>query len=322
MIDFIGLGILLLLVLLFAYLAYRALRTKRGAAVKWVGFVLSGLLTLLLGAVLVVALMGTSKLAANYNASHPVANVKVAGTPEQVARGERIAHGCAGCHGTNGQLPLSGQNFGEGFPFPIGTLYARNLTPGGELKDWSDGEVLRALREGVHKSGRSLVIMPSKAFHNFGDEDAQAIVAYLRSQAAVTPDAPPNNVNVIAALLIATMGEGILSVQPPIAGPVVAPPEGVSAAYGEYLTKVIGCRDCHGENLQGGAVGGGPDAGAAVPSLSGVKNWSEADFVKTIRTGTLPTGEMLKEGMPWKDISAATTDDNLKAIYQYLKTIP
>ena len=33
----------------------------------------------------------------------------------------------------------------------MGVLYATNLTPGGPLKDWTDGEIVRAIREGVAK---------------------------------------------------------------------------------------------------------------------------------------------------------------------------
>jgi hypothetical protein len=62
----------------------------------------------------------------------------------------------------NGQLPLSGQDFMEGAPF--GTFYAPDLTQT-NLADWSDGEIVRAIREDVHKDGRSLLIMPSNAFH-------------------------------------------------------------------------------------------------------------------------------------------------------------
>lgn len=150
---------------------------------------------------------------------------------------------------------LGGSNFTEGGP-PIGTVYAPNLTPGGHLNDWSDGEIIRAIREGVHKSGRSLIIMPSEIFHNLSDADAQAIVAYLRSQPTVMPDTPPNSLNVIGALFTAALP--IFTVQQPSAQAIVAPPVGVSADYGKYLIGILGCQICHGANLADGGGGFGP----------------------------------------------------------------
>ena len=152
------------------------------------------------------------------------------------------------------EAPLVGRNFGEGGP-PVGRLHAPNLTPAGEIGDWSDGEVIRAIREGVHKSGRPLVIMPSEIFHDLSDTDVQAIVAYLRSQPAVQPATPPTKLNVVAALFI---GAGVFhtSAQMPITQPLVAPAEGASADYGKYLVSILGCRACHGENLEGRKPGG------------------------------------------------------------------
>ena len=325
MIDFVGLLILLVLVVLFGFLVKRAWGSKR-KWLKWVGLILSGLLTLMVAAVLVLAIIGTLKLNQNYDADHPVANIKATASPEKLAWASKYVLFCAECHSPNGQLPLAGRDFfapapgagGGGAP-PIGTLYARNLTPGGELKDWSDGEVMRALREGVHKSGRSLMIMPSIDFHNLSDEDAQAVVAYLRAQPAITPDAPPNSYNVVGAILVATIFGGESSVQPHITQPVVAPPQGPTREWGQYLIAISGCRLCHGENLAGGEAG----RGAWAPNLTAfVPKWSESDFTKTIRTGIDPTGHQLSDIMPWKTFSGYMSDDDLKGIYTHLHGLP
>jgi hypothetical protein len=164
--NLIAIVVLVALVLLFAWLARRAWRA-RNAIVKWVGVVLAGLLTLVLALATIVAVIGFYKLYAP--AGNPVANVKVQGTPDQIARGQKFANICAGCHSTTTALPLDGgnQNFVEG----LGTLFAPNLTPGGPLKDWSDGEIIRATREGVHQTGRPLIVMPSETFRYFSDGD-------------------------------------------------------------------------------------------------------------------------------------------------------
>ncbi len=319
-VNIVSFLVLFALVAFFAWLTKRAWGSKR-KFLKWPALILSGLLTLVLALVTLVALIGLYKISAPQG--NPVAAVKVAGTPDQVARGAKFAGFCAGCHSTSGKPPLDGSkgDFISGDAPPVGSLYPPNLTPAGEIKDWSDGEIIRAIREGVHKSGRALIIMPSAQFHNLSDADVQSIVAYLRSQPAVPnkpqTDTPSNGLNLLGALFI---GSGIFptSAQPPITQPVVAPPEGTTADYGKYLIANIGCRECHGENLAGGTPGGfGPPAGPNLTQL--VPKWSEADFVKTIRTGVDPTGKSLNpDQMPWKEISGFASDDDLKAIYAYL----
>ena len=314
--DYVGVAILVILLVLFAFLTWRSWRA-RNKLVKWAGSIVGGLLMLAIAVVTGAALYGFAQLNRTYN--NPVANVKVAATSDQLARGQKLARACAGCHAPNGQLPLAGQNFSEGGP-PVGTLFAANLTPGGELKDWTDGEIIRAIREGIHKDGRSLLIMPSPSFHSMSDEDVQALVAFLRSQPAAPPT-PPTKINVMGALLVTISGGAFLTAQPPITGAVTRPPEGPTAAYGQYLVaSIAGCRDCHGSNLTGGVADpNGPPAG---PNLTSVgQRWSEADFIKAMRTGTKPDGTQLSDEMPWKEVNAFASDDDLKALYAYLKTL-
>ena len=100
----------------------------KNAFLKWVVVFLTGLLTIIPVALLVLALVGFAKLNQHYD--NPVAAVQVAGTPAQIARGEQLAHACMSCHSPGNELPLSGSNFVEKFGMPpLGTLYAPNLTP-------------------------------------------------------------------------------------------------------------------------------------------------------------------------------------------------
>lgn len=313
MFDILGVTALLALALVATWLAMRARRANH-RLVKWVGLVLSSLLTLACTLVLGVALVGFYKI--NFPLHRPaLTDVRVAGTPDQIARGARFGVFCALCHSPNANVPLVGENFSQGGP-PVGTLYAANLTPAGEIKDWSDGEIIRAIRDGVHKSGRALIIMPSEVFHNLSDVDVQAIVAYLRSQPATGPNTPTTKLNVIGALFIGA-GLAPTSAQPPITQPIVAPAEGASADYGQYLVAILGCRLCHGENLTGGKSGGpGPPAG---PNLMVIlTKWRVENFIQTLRTGVDPYNHTLAEGMPWKAISAFASDTDLTAMYAYL----
>jgi mono/diheme cytochrome c family protein len=314
MFDIPGVTALLALTILATWLAMRA-RRANNQVVKWVGLVLSSLLALAFTLTIVVVLVGFYRL--NFPPSRPAATeIRVAGTPDQVARGARFGALCAGCHSPNAKVPLVGQNFLQGGP-PAGTMYAANLTPAGEIKDWSDGEIIRAIREGVHKSGRSLFIMPSEVFHNWSDADVLAIVAYLRSQPAVGPNTPKTKLNVLAAFLIGA-GVAPTSAQPPITQPIIAPAEGASADYGRYLVSILGCRVCHGENLTGRKSGGlGPPGGPNIRVI--VPTWSVEDFIHTLRTGVDPYNHTLVAGMPWKEISTFASDDDLKAIYSYVR---
>jgi hypothetical protein len=136
MFDTAGVLIIIVLIVLFGFLTNRAWKLKN-AILKWGGVIAAGLLTLISTASLVLALVGFYKL--NERFDSPIANTRVMGTAAQIARGEQLAHTCTNCHTTDGQLPLSGTNFIAKFSFPpLGTLYAPNLTPTGDITDWTD----------------------------------------------------------------------------------------------------------------------------------------------------------------------------------------
>jgi len=313
MFDTFGVVALLLLISLGGWLLSRSWRAHR-KGVKWIGVTLSSVLTAALAVVLFVALLGFYKISFPPRRP-PATDVKIAVTPENVARGAKLAVVCAGCHSPNGKSPLIGRDFfADGGP-PAGTVYAPNLTPAGEIKDWSDADVVRAIREGVHKSERALIIMPSESFHSLSDDDVHAIVAYLRSQPAAGRPSPPTKLNIVGALLI---GAGFpTAAQPPISQPIVGPPTGTSPEYGKYLVSLLTCQVCHGENLAGRKVRGpGPPAGPNLTAI--VPHWTLDQFVHTLRTGVDPANHKLTDAMPWKAISTFADDSDLAAIYAYL----
>lgn len=313
--DYTGLAVLLGGCLLFAFLAYRAVRARR-RWVKLAGGISAALLALLFGAGTVLALVGYGKLNRTY--SNPPSPLTAAAiTPQLVADGERFARSCAGCHSSTGNLPLDGQDFfgAEGGP-PIGTLYAPNLTPA-HLADWSDGEIIRAIREGVGRDGRSLLVMPSEYFRNLSDDDVLALLAYLRSQPAVEPASPPRQINVLGAIMLAALfPPELFSVQPPLAQPVAAPPRGPTAAYGGYLVS-LECQGCHGGNLAGVPPGGGGPSGPNLTTLS--QRLTAEEFVVLLRTGTFPDGSPIGEGMPVKYLEKMS-DDDFRAIYAHIQS--
>ncbi|MCC6192032.1 MAG: cytochrome c [Anaerolineales bacterium] len=326
MFDVVGVLVLFALVALFGFLATRAWKLKNGL-LRWGGVVMTGLLAVIPAALLVLALRGFYLL--NQRFDNPVADIRVAGTPEQIARGQQLAHLCTSCHTTNGQFPLSGTNFVAKFEMPpLGTLYGPNLTPGGNIADWSDGQLIRAIREGVHKDGRSLLVMPADTLRNLSDDDVQALVAFLRSQPASGEPTPANHFSLLGAIFMNL--SDFRTVQPPVAG-VSAPPPGTDE-YGKYMVDVLGCRSCHGEQLEGKADTGqpGPPPGPNLTHI--IPQWTEDQFMTFFNTGQLPDGSSvpiltLSSGfssprMPWDEMRASATDDELKAMYAYLHGLP
>ena len=301
----------------FGWLAFRAWRSKR-ALIKWGGVVLSGLVALIFGLVSVVALIGLVKLYLPRSA--PIPDLQVAGTPEQVERGRYLANSfCTGCHSASQEFPLTGGiDLGKDFPIRLGTYVSVNLTPAGPLKDWSDGEIFRVLRNGIDRKGRWLILMSNVRVRHMTDEDLEAVIAFLRSQPAVVHETqdPPDQPSFTAVLML---GAGMLPQgEAPIIGVITAPPKGPTAEYGEYLLSYQDCVGCHGPDLTGGVEGQLAPIG---PSLRVVKGWTLEQFVATLRTGVDPGGHTLSEAMPWK-ILARLDDEDLTAIYAYLHNLP
>ena len=140
-----------------ALLAQSSLRSWRAENkfLKWGGTVLSALFSGAVSLISVIMLVGLIKLHAR---SAPVSELKVAGTPEQIALGQAISDGFCSGHSRAGTL-TGGLDLAQDLPVPIGLFVASNLTPAGQLSHWSDGDIFRAIRNSVDKDGRWLIIM-------------------------------------------------------------------------------------------------------------------------------------------------------------------
>jgi mono/diheme cytochrome c family protein len=115
----------------------------------------------------------------------------------QVARGHYLVTiaGCSDCHTPGALLGspdmkryLGGSDVGFAIP-GAGVFVGQNLTPDKEtgLGKWTDGQIIAALRTGKTPEGRELSpVMPYPALSHLSDADAQAIVAFLKSLAAVS----------------------------------------------------------------------------------------------------------------------------------------
>ncbi|HLG80494.1 MAG TPA: cytochrome c [Bradyrhizobium sp.] len=302
---FIGIAVALI------YACTRAACSKQ-RVLKWGGAGVAGLAAAVFGVLGLVALLGLDRLHAR---RAPVTELKVAGTPEQVRRGHAIASAyCDACHSSGGTL-TGGRNLGEHLPLPLGRFIAANLTPAGQLSRWSDGQIFRAIRNGIDADGNWLMIMSLTNTGRLSDADIEALIAYIRSVPAAgapTPN-PPDRLSPLGLIMV---GAGLIpDVRPVINGAIIAPPKAATVAYGAYILSYHDCRQCHGADLMGGVQG---QFGPIGPGLTLVKDWSRDEFIATLRTGIDPAGHHLDgKRMPWPAIGKMD-DEELGAIYAYL----
>ncbi len=303
---------------LLGWLVFRAWHA-RNKALKWGGVIVSGAGMIVLALFSVLMLVGMVKAYAPRTA--PVPDLTVSRTPEQIARGQHLANSfCASCHSTTNELPLTGGvDLGKDFPMPLGTFVSANLTPAGPLQSWSDGEIFRAIRNGVDRDGRVLFAMSGARGRHLGDDDIKAVIAYLRSQPAVTNDTqqPLDQFSPLALILV---GAGMIPEgEPPIMQAIDMPAKGPTAEFGKYILSYQDCVLCHGANLTGGEPGQLAPVG---PNLSVIKGWTQEQFITTLRTGVDPNGHLLNgKLMPWQNIGRMD-DEELAAVYAYMTSLP
>jgi mono/diheme cytochrome c family protein len=267
-----------------------------------------------------------------------------------VQRGRHIFQfrGCQACHSAGGYVSTS-EEFGmqahlnipsqevplmEGNVYmddpAVGKVVASNLTPGkgGVGGGYTDAGWVKAIRHGVRMDGTPLLFMPATEFYFLSDEDLGAVISYIKT-------APPVD-NVLPKSKVSFPGRMIMTLVPQItfipaeliphdAPRPFAPPVGVTAEYGEYLTN--SCKVCHGLTMSGGPIPGFPASWPPAPNLtwgdgSALPAWSEQGFITTLRTGTTPGGVQLRSAyMPWTSYRHMD-DDELRAVWVYLKSLP
>ena len=111
--------------------------------------------------------------------------------------------------------------------------------------------------------------------------------------------------------------------------------------YGAYLVQAAGCAGCHSQSKNGKSIAGLEFAGGheyttatnkvysaniTPDKVTGIGNWTQAFFVQRFKAynDVSKAVPVAKQGfqtiMPWYDYSGMTNDD-LKAVYQFLRTI-
>lgn len=289
---------------------------------KWAGIAALVVVVLLAVAVGVLYLRGQSRFQQTY--AVPNDAVAIPDDAASLARGQHLAAMlCSGCHGEN----LAGTDFFD--DASLGVIHASNLTSGqgGIGAAFTDADFVRILRHGVRPDGTSVFVMPAKDFHYLSDADLGSLIAYLRSAPPVDQAWGPKHFTLLGNVLIGVgaFDNLLMAEQIDHSGPrPVAPAIGVTEEYGDYLTRLNGCRQCHGQQLSGGKVDD-PTINMLSPNLTPggeLAAWSEADFVQTLRTGVTPAGRPLSEVMPWKLYGSQMSDDELRAVFRYLQSLP
>ena len=255
-------------------------------------------------------------------------------TPDRIARGQYLVRGilnCEVCHSpkqwsTHGAPNVPGMEL-AGQILPVsglpGTIVASNLTPDRETGagTWTDDQIARAIREGIGHDDRTIFpMMPYGEYRHLSDDDLAAVVVFLRSIPPVHNPLPKTKVNFPVNRLINGAPE-------PVTEPVHAVNMNDQLARAKYLMS-FGC-GCHSAVKSipwgGGETLSGP-WGATVTSAnitqdpSGISYYDEALFIKVLRTGYVGARQ-LSSIMPFGEFQNLN-DDDLKAIFAYLKTVP
>lgn len=296
-----------------------------------------------IAAVLVLALLVTALVRWDRTFDAPYPAIRATTDSAVIARGRYLAYGpahCAACHvapqdtgalRAGAEPPLAG---GHAFVIPPGTFYVPNLTPDSAtgIGRRTDGELARVLRHSVRADGR--VVVPFMTAQDASDEDLVALISFLRAQAPVRHAVPDHEPSLLGKAVLAF----VMTPVGPRATPPGTTPRGVTVERGAYLANgLAACVGCHtarsfvtgayiGPLFAGGApeaVEGDPSRVLAPPNLTPdtatgrIARWSEDAFVARFRSPRV----IPESFMPW-EFFARMSDDDLRAIYRYLRSIP
>jgi mono/diheme cytochrome c family protein len=303
----------------------------------------------LIGAVILLLICALAFLQLSFPRVDPAPELTIEYTPDRIERGAYLANHvtvCMDCHSVRdfsifsgppapGTLGAGGDRFDHEIGLP-GVFYAKNITPHG-ISDYTDGELFRLITTGVTNEGRAMFpLMPYMNYSKLDPEDVYDIIAYIRSLPIIETDIPDSKPDFPVNLILRTIPKNAELGKKP------SPTDQV--AYGAYMINAAVCIECHTQVSPDGVIipekafSGGRDFifpdGSKVTSSNltpcpdtGIGNWTEEKFLARFKqyTDSGYVTPKVKQGefntiMPWT-MYAGMKEEDLKAIYAYLKTL-
>lgn len=303
------------------------------------------IVALLLGVVIVLAAAGLTYVKVALPNVGPPPELTIRSDSAQIAHGAYLANHvavCMDCHSTRDWTKLNapmvegtngkgGEAFTPEMGFP-GHFYAANITPV-RLKEWTDGEIYRAITTGVSRDGRALFpVMPYQNFARMDPQDVKDIIAYLRWLAPIENTVPASKPDFPMNFILNTI--------PQKAEGGKRPDPADEVAYGKYMLTMASCGDCHtpvddkGQFLPGLELAGGrafPMPTGTVRSMNitpdptGIKSMTKEAFIARFKGYEHADPISVKDDefnsiMPWQ-MYAGMSEQDLGAIYAYLQTV-
>jgi mono/diheme cytochrome c family protein len=281
----------------------------------------------------------------------PTTAQPVAATPELLARGNYLVNSvasCGACHTPRvGATWLGGERTDaylaggsvfndqeEGF-----RVVAPNISQDREtgIGAWTDDELVRAIRDGVTHDGHLMSPpMPFTAWQVMSDDDARAIVAYLRTTPAVKNKVVRDNQLPFMFKVATSLG----AVHHRPAQGVTAPPRADKKAYGAYLAKVGFCWECHSLGKTGPSddedrLMAGSSMALAEPDFgkvyarnltpdpeTGLGKYSAEQIKQSLKSGRRLDGKIMAPPMSVVMPHLSTwTEEDLDALVVYLRAL-
>lgn len=301
---------------------------------------------ILLILVVVFAGAGLLYIRLTFPKMRPAQDLTIEITPARLERGKYLSNnfaGCIECHSERdwtkfggplvpGSEGKGGQDMGEG----AGFVPASNITQDKEtgIGGWTDGEIFRAITEGISKDGEFLApMMPFTEFAKMDKEDIYSVIAYIKTLRAVNHKVPEKKLNFPVNFIFRTI--------PAEANNFGKLPDKTDKVkLGEYYG--VACKFCHspgekGEFIPGKLYSGGveykmPDgriirsANITPDKQTGIGNYTREQFIQLFKKHQNPAEQDMStkafnSPMMWTQWATAT-DEDLGAIYDYLMTQP
>lgn len=240
----------------------------KGRAMIWMRRGTTAFAGLLLVAIAI--LFGGSGLIMRRAIAAELPSIRAATDPASIAEGTRLAGilGCTRCHGGSGQGRVL-----ENVPY-LGQIIAPSLPQIAARA--TDGQLARAIRNGVGIDARPLFLMPSDAFNRLSNDDVARLMGWMRSLPTTAFDivgTTPVGVRGRFAILTGRLPDSVALAE--------AQPTRRPADSGRYFVQVS-CEACHAARQDRTSAVDGSRA----PALArGVASYDSIALRALLRTG-------------------------------------